>query len=761
MQHPYNQAPQQQYYNPQQQQPWPPQQQFVNPQQWPPQQQYYNPQQQQPWPPQQPQQQYYQPQQQPQQQYIHPQAQAQQYYNPQQQQQQYYNPQQQQPWPPQQQFVNPQQQQSPYPPLPPNYRGNVRQNPPQQPRYVNPQQPQQQYYNPQQPQQQFVNPQQWPPQQPQQPQQQYYNPHQQPHHPGMYANQPMHSQQPQQQPVSPLNQNFSGVRGSALTSFKAKPSQRPIQAVTQRMGENGFEDFRTLVEIERDNNRATQRRAELIDISGIPGNQFGGLAAPVAPEHVMPQIKAKIETWGPVVEDSDSFALQLFKDIDAYEARRAEFVHPMTPEQQAQFKIPNRQPDVELPLPNGQKPVPVVEAKARPYDSLTTTGGLIKPIHLSGWTRSWSTQHPFDAAWDPATQVKFLRNDGEEIHEIIEPMVAAMEYLKHEIKPNLKRNLPVKVGDSRVVANFDLLKTLHEVSTTEDPKLHELKMEDIKSSSDVLRIPECLTVHETCNVEWEARAYLLKNGLSDQYYKRPVEATYYGVKQYENVKVGETTLRGIVENIEEIDTITNYVRYLKKLENNKDVPEDFLAELVIYSTKELNRALEVGMNMGFSIDNILEDWLGVQQEFIEELGEEIGNEQLTELELKFGRQIITGGRELADPDEHNAIYSADGLLNRFMMFKDTNFLMLSRNSETKVPWRAGDISLCLTEGKGVIYESKLPQLFAALKAMVARNPDNAHPFAHRYIRTADLKRLEIHTGKLGKDYFILEEVEVF
>jgi len=570
-------------------------------------------------------------------------------------------------------------------------------------------------------------------------------------------------QQPNPQPITPAT---TGVRTSALTNFipvkRTNSNLRPVAAVTQRLGDNGYEDFRTDAEVNRDNQRSVERQRELAEVVVAAGGMVNtpradNVTVSAAP---WPKVPAAIETWDKVYEPEDSFANNLFREIEKYEEERAAFVHPLTPEQQQKFNIPNR------PIPNGEstiintatgKPLPKAEAKSRPYDSITTKGGVIKPAHLTNWVRTWNTDNPFDAAWDPSTQVKFLRNDGEEIHEMIQPMVPAMDYLKHETNANLKRNLPVDESKGKIVANFDLLNTLHEVSEETDADLKALKISDIKTSSDTLKIPKIFNVCEGTSAFFDASLYLMENDLESEMYRRPVEVMYYGAKLYINMAVGETSLKGIIEAIDEIETVDDYVRYLRRLELSGKVTDHFLSELIEHSTRELNKALTVGMNMGFDVDNILEDWINVKKEFYEELGEEIGNEHLTKLEVEFGHRIITGGRELADPEELEEMLSPTGLYSRYGKWKDKLFIMMTKNTETYVPWRAGDISLCMTESKGVIFESVLPNLFASIKAVVERNNKGHTVYKHRYIRTADSKKLDIHVGA-SKDHYILEEV---
>ncbi|MBV5310634.1 hypothetical protein, partial [Chromatium okenii] len=352
----------------------------------------------------------------------------------------------------------------------------------------------------------------------------------------------------------------------------------------------------------------------------------------------------------------------------------------------------------------------------------------------------------------------------------------------------------------------------------ENQNFSELSLSDIDPSNNTLLIPKTFTVCEGTSVYFDVALWLSENNLSREIYRRPIEVAYYGAgmyvtnatigqtkwgwilpdgestdissdvylskeeQQYTNTTIGKITLTSIVEAIDNLTSIDDYVRYL---ENNNNLHKPFFDVIVKFSTEELNKALTI-MNMGFVVDNILKDWNGVRKKFYEQLGEKIGNEYLTQMEIGFGRRIITGGRGLADPDEHDALFSADGTYRQYGMQKDKVFVMMTKNTETYVPWRAEDISLCMTESKEIIYESQLPNLFAEIKGIVDRNSTGV--YKHRYIRTADSKKFDIHVGTLtpihrtdreflifiqcmtrmfsgksrryplGKNYFILEEV---
>jgi hypothetical protein len=394
----------------------------------------------------------------------------------------------------------------------------------------------------------------------------------------------------------------------------------------------------------------------------------------------------------------------------------------------------------------------------RPCDFFRTSIGDIVPAHISTWERSWTTLQPYDYAWDPSYQIKFLRkDDDDEVHEMVEVIKPNMEYLKHEIQPNLKCALPPSV--EKIAPNEELLKSVQVFEQLEDKQLQELKTQDIKNTADTLKIKEIFWVRDKVRPYYDATMFLVDNDLLLERGKRPIEYTYYNITPHYNQKVGDTDLKTIFKAISEIQTIDEYVDYLNKLATNRYFPDEVLNQLIDDSTAVVNSALSVGLNMDIWINSINNDWQDIKNYFYETLGEEIGEEYLMLMQLKYGERIINGGQRLVTEEEEETCYQEDGPFGYRIGSRAKTFLMINTNVETIMPWRAADFSICFTDGVGCIAESVLPKLYEAIDAIYKRNTDKNDTYNNYRLVTKDGKVLEIHRGIHSKKWYVLKEVD--
>lgn len=588
----------------------------------------------------------------------------------------------QQPYPPQQQQVAGWQQ-----PYPPQQQPGMWQHPHQQMQGMG-----QQPYPPQQvPWQQRAMT--MPGMPGQQHQSSLYNRHQQP---GMTMQQGMGLFQTPPQQINPVAQ---GVRGSSL-----KP--RPNPAVMERMGDHGYQDFRSPEQVQQDQYRAQQIGGQV--------NQFAQ------------QVNSFTDT-------ARTQAQQHLADWDLQTTR----VDP-------EFNEPTPPPQEE-----------------RSYDHIVTNDQEAKPAHLSGWEATYSPKRPYKMAYDPSTHVKFhVRNREGEVTELVEEYKEDMDYLRHETNQSIKGKLP-SLEDGKVIPNMDLLTTAQPLPPTGDltDEEREEKLKDIQNQSETLLVTDTFTTYGEQYARTMCELFLVRHGMENQWTQRAIEYNHQTVVPYYNQKVGDVELKEILKITHELESIDDYVAQLRKLNSNVDFPTYLLTELVEDSTRVLNEALTIGLGTDWRVDSILEDWVDLKREFISDMGQEQGAALLAELEKQCATAIITGGRRVVLGEELEALFLKGGALYQFAAEKDKLVVLTTLTSETHVPWRAADVSLALENGVGVVLPSKLPNLHGAVLNIARRADQSVQHFHRNYIVTADNVKLEIHRGILGKDYYLLKLVE--
>lgn len=392
----------------------------------------------------------------------------------------------------------------------------------------------------------------------------------------------------------------------------------------------------------------------------------------------------------------------------------------------------------------------------RPYDHFFIDGIEYRPAFKSGWKRTFHWEQPYSIAWDSDKEILFhLRFPDGRIFELPLPLDESMTYLKHELDTNLRRakTEAERRQENAVRANWR--------SLVEEPKVVDKQGEfkksvDVKAPKAPLALPDILQAHSYDESKLLCAASLTERGVS-QAYGVPIEHYYREVKPFvlpDNIDV--EAVRTTITDLYHADNFDDAVEMLRQAADVVPVPLWRYMEECL--TNRVNAALQRNMQMeGWYLDSVVEDWVDLDQGFVEKFGPEEGksiSETLTQVGLKDLLEDAFGHLTGEAFDEYVAQLpkhmQTPELINRLV-------IMEHPTSVTSLPWHLVRNFQFNGEGSAV-YESKFPEIYQVLKGIFARTDRIGLHFTHHYLETFNGERFEITRGYFGKDHYLIRHL---
>lgn len=394
-----------------------------------------------------------------------------------------------------------------------------------------------------------------------------------------------------------------------------------------------------------------------------------------------------------------------------------------------------------------------------PYEGMVLEDGTeMRPAVKSEWKVTSTAERPYRLIYNPDEVVPFhLRRPDGTVLERFEPRIAEMEYLDNELNPALRkaeRERREKADDKIVAPNWPLAERMRQITDksaavmapAEEPVAEgEDTKDDLATSLEPKTLDTVAIVHSRAEAALKL-AMIQSDKEINPSLTSPVEFYFEEITPVMGTSEEFTAVR-TMEGCTSFDEL-----FAKFNEYDGVLSTEVKAVLDKRLTSSLVEALQKSMGLeDWNIDSFDADY----HELLKVLGEKFpGSTTLTDALNTFAPEII--GRAVS-------VLVGDGLkqyLAETKMDLDGREGMAvlafrDRCSITQVPWDFVDLRIRLNGG-GMIPETAMPQLHAAVKALFDRTLDYPVTWAHRYIQTGDKKRIEAVRGYLGgEDTFLL------
>ena len=431
----------------------------------------------------------------------------------------------------------------------------------------------------------------------------------------------------------------------------------------------------------------------------------------------------------------------------------------------------------------------------RPLDYVVGDDGTeLVPAHLvageAGWAVSFTVEKPYRLAYDPAKTMLVLQRtlDGT-VSEILIPWSSEMDYLKHELRPELvEQEKQRRAAGSPVEKRFTwnavaALKPVEGRATSQLPKGTDIATIAPSSEDIPVFTPKAGEVRLVTTIV---------QGLQDADQRLRVEGR--GGLEKESIELyfdlpemlvlpDDPALIEVIGTLGDLPDFSSLHDAL--LQQKEDLEDATFAQLDNRATCVLNDALRDGLNLTeWSVDSFIGDWFELRDLLVKTYGDE----KIEQLNLAAPRLISSAFRvlprdetdryvaslgvavsELEDTatdtlpetpaagEETQEETTSDEVTENEYTFPNV-VVLATRVSVTTVPVTREEISLDLTTG-ALVSEEILPQLHGGLSAILKRTDDYPVTYAHRYLRTRDRKFIEIVRGIANPDAILLYDRE--
>lgn len=398
---------------------------------------------------------------------------------------------------------------------------------------------------------------------------------------------------------------------------------------------------------------------------------------------------------------------------------------------------------------------PKVADPTRPWDSVLLEDGTeLRPAFKSGWKATLDSEHPYHLVYDTTKFMLFHvhRPDGR-VYETLRERTPEMDYLQNELDPKARAaEREIREGQSKqvVTPNWGLAEklrphTVKPMAVQADESVPE--SQDLASEREPRALTEVIQAHSLQEAEVKLALYAKDDPLLRDL-KAPME--FY----YDEITPILTNNAGTVQVVRDLCTAPSYADLLQQLGDVRyQVDDQTWEQLDKRMTAAVNEVLAKNLSLeGWKIDSFVEDYTDLCEALESSFGKD-----LVDTFNGYGTEVINSAISVLS-DEDFKTYLAKMSTSQDDTVDNTRWLAFrERISVTQVPWKKSELDLDLSHG-GVIPETQMPQLYAAVDAIFERTLDHPVTFARRYLQTADKKLIELRHGYLGKNSLMMFEV---
>lgn len=456
---------------------------------------------------------------------------------------------------------------------------------------------------------------------------------------------------------------------------------------------------------------------------------------------------------------SDTFFGGLRSVADANEvneerALEAVMAPDMPQETTATWSTPVTQPTTESA---GDEALLAQTKTDRPWDRVELDAGdVIVPVSLSTWTPTKNDDQPYIMAYHPSEVCPFHGyREGGIVEQVFLPWIKGgpkMEYLKHELRSDMKAAIPKDPNADIEVPLYAQLAHMEPITETMlslvDPNQERADLPE----GTTLTLPVRVTFSNSLE---DMVAYgLLELSVVRDELGAEEEILSFCVEQYSDItqqlSVSESDMAWFF-SLTSIKTITEFLKAIAEARESDEVSKDLVDLITQRLTDEINKALAFNLQIDLKITNIEEDYAEVSDIFTSVYGEMIvnaWNDNQASL-LAKALNVLTGTRlqeYLAKRYDESMIGK---LSSRMLVFSD-------RVAVTFTDWDSSELDIAFI-GSGALSEASMPQLHKAVVAMFERTSRSEYPFSNHFLRSHDGELLEFHKGWLGKDFYLVSK----
>jgi hypothetical protein len=400
--------------------------------------------------------------------------------------------------------------------------------------------------------------------------------------------------------------------------------------------------------------------------------------------------------------------------------------------------------------------VPSMQNEERPWDRFKIdSGAIIVPVHLSTWKVSKTEERPYKLAYNPVTHCLFhgKRPDGI-VEEVPVPWDASetMDYLKNELRSDMKAAIPKDPHAPRVDPNYNLL--THMTSVTDNLLAIDTPLDPVSLDTPPLEMELPIDVLFVSGFEdLKAIGRIEASVVRDELVKAEdgdpdiVNCTEHYGDITRLVTCNETDVTAVLDIIRAGQTIEGV---MADINASTVISQSVRTALFERLTDEINIGLRRHLQTTLLIDSVSADYADLMKMMNQVYGQTMVDLWKThELEM-IGRAFnLLSGDRLIKFLTSNHGDKAEAVSRRVLVFVD-------RASLTYVDWNSSDMDLAFVDS-GALSEATMPNLYRAIKGIFRRISVSDVPFAHVLMVTNDDVMLEFHQGWLGKGFYLISK----
>uniref|UniRef100_A0AB39CD69 Virion structural protein n=1 Tax=Pseudomonas phage RVTF4 TaxID=3236931 RepID=A0AB39CD69_9VIRU len=410
---------------------------------------------------------------------------------------------------------------------------------------------------------------------------------------------------------------------------------------------------------------------------------------------------------------------------------------PVNPQTQMVATMPVEELDRPIPMsaaevildPHYYVPDGVEVDLERPFDTIYSPGGVItRPAYQVDWTVTRNDTHVYTQMVDPTRFIRFYTQwpDGV-VQERIEEITEMMDYMRHEINPDLKAAAHRPNGEV-VLTQLQVHKTI-----TDMLPLAEVKELQLADEAQPVRLVVDFQGTTDMENEVEARRVLRKELGLDTDVKLPSHE--YGSTRTHLIEIDEATFEELLGHLDTND-LQQIAKDLALMQREGKLGNRVFKFIDARLTNEVNSYLKDVLSQDVSIDHFTADINDLFDYVAQNLGE-----KYVKL-LKEGAQtILARSLQLAKTeDEGDVIYSIND-----------NFINLQTG------WMMAELTDAKVDDEAqLVSKYTHAALIEAIKTMLGRATPAERILRRFRVVTLDGAYLEIFRGKLVENAFMFK-----
>lgn len=369
---------------------------------------------------------------------------------------------------------------------------------------------------------------------------------------------------------------------------------------------------------------------------------------------------------------------------------------------------------------------------------LLEDGTQLRPAYQSTWKPSFNPDQPVTPWYDPQEQILFhyKHSDGK-VYEHLLKREKTMEYLDHELDPNLRRisKDAAQAREGKAAPAWEMVESLKPNPSsplaTAEPLSEDAEGAQVRvvNPSDFLKTTGLADAVKRASLKLKVEHPGILNQAFELYIERAVLTT---------VIDPDFDLLYEMANAESF-------KKLYELMVEVDADPELLNEVDARIVTAIGEALTKHMGLvGWSISNFREDFGDLLAALKEDYGDSVNShleENATEIIARalayYGEKDLAGVRDTVQLDENVVA-----------------LVWRERSSVTRLPITAEQVLIPVDTGV-LVSSTAYPEMYKTLSKIFLRTEDIPHVYHGRYLVTTDGVAYALYNGYLGSDSILV------